>query len=259
MRRTPYKELFGRDRPATVRAERALKQCLHCQSWFSIPQCHADNHVCCSAECGRARKAKQKADKAKVRERRCEVCGSAFVPRQWQLSVGAGRYCGNACLRSVSAIHLNAPQAQERAREGYWRARAENRVMFYSGPDNVRWRGGRAESVRRRIESGAANDSTRRYRAANPERVREFSRRRKGRKTGRLPRGTVATIFKNQRGRCAVCRTKLGSSYHTDHIMPLAKGGEHAALNIQLLCATCNVRKSAKDPIKFMQERGFLL
>ena len=44
-----------------------------------------------------------------------------------------------------------------------------------------------------------------------------------------------------------------------DHIVPLAKGGSDGPENIQLLCAHCNRRKSAKDPIVFMQENGFLL
>jgi hypothetical protein len=30
-------------------------------------------------------------------------------------------------------------------------------------------------------------------------------------------------------------------------------------LNVQLLCPPCNLKKHAKDPIQFMQERGFLL
>lgn len=41
--------------------------------------------------------------------------------------------------------------------------------------------------------------------------------------------------------------------------MPLAKGGEHTPFNIQLLCPRCNVRKSAKHPVDFMQENGYLL
>ncbi len=100
---------------------------------------------------------------------------------------------------------------------------------------------------------------TRAYRKANPHKVREFSQRRSGRKTGRLPRGFVAKLLALQRGRCAVCRISISKKYHVDHITALAKGGKHAPENIQLLCPTCNLRKSAKDPIDFMQSRGFLL
>ncbi len=44
-----------------------------------------------------------------------------------------------------------------------------------------------------------------------------------------------------------------------DHVISLAAGGEHAPLNIQLLCKTCNLKKSAKHPVDFMQQMGKLL
>jgi hypothetical protein len=62
-----------------------------------------------------------------------------------------------------------------------------------------------------------------------------------------------------QKGRCASCRIRLGEDFHVDHRTPLAKGGDNGPLNIQLLCKSCNCRKSAKDPVEFMQEQGFLL
>ena len=42
-------------------------------------------------------------------------------------------------------------------------------------------------------------------------------------------------------------------------IKPLARGGTNQRTNLQLLCPPCNLSKSAKDPIDFMQSRGFLL
>lgn len=47
--------------------------------------------------------------------------------------------------------------------------------------------------------------------------------------------------------------------YHVDHIQPLALGGSNDKTNLQLLCPTCNTKKSAKHPIDFMQSRGLLL
>jgi 5-methylcytosine-specific restriction endonuclease McrA len=44
-----------------------------------------------------------------------------------------------------------------------------------------------------------------------------------------------------------------------DHIMPLARGGKHSPANIQLLCPPCNLRKSAKHPIDYMRQLGWLL
>lgn len=63
---------------------------------------------------------------------------------------------------------------------------------------------------------------------------------------------------------CTKCRVEkpiadFWKKLNGTDIVPLAKGGSDGPENIQLLCAPCNRRKSAKDPIVFMQENGFLL
>ena len=66
--------------------------------------------------------------------------------------------------------------------------------------------------------------------------------------------------MKLQKGKCACCRTSLLEvKHHVDHIEPLSRGGANDDGNIQLLCATCNLQKGAKDPIEFMRLKGFLL
>jgi 5-methylcytosine-specific restriction endonuclease McrA len=69
----------------------------------------------------------------------------------------------------------------------------------------------------------------------------------------------IADILRLQRGRCAICRKKLGKTYHIDHIVPLSKGGTNGRTNLQVTCPPCNQHKSAKDPIVFMQELGRLI
>lgn len=61
-----------------------------------------------------------------------------------------------------------------------------------------------------------------------------------------------------QQNKCAVCRIDL-TKRHLDHIVPLSKGGTHEFKNLQFLCQSCNLNKHAKDPIIFMQSKGFLL
>lgn len=61
-----------------------------------------------------------------------------------------------------------------------------------------------------------------------------------------------------QRGLCAACKEVL-KKFHVDHIVPLALGGAHEPSNLQLLCPPCNRSKHAKDPVRFMQEKGYLL
>lgn len=69
----------------------------------------------------------------------------------------------------------------------------------------------------------------------------------------------IERIRKDQKNRCACCRTKLTGKWHIDHIKPLSKGGSDAASNIQIMCAFCNLSKKDKDPIDFMRTRGRLL
>ena len=104
-------------------------------------------------------------------------------------------------------------------------------------------------------------------RASDPEAWREadriYSHNRRARilaTGGRLSYGLSAKLFKLQRGKCACgCKQPLGDDYHMDHIMPLALGGTNTDDNIQLLRATCNMKKNAKHPVDFMRERGLLL
>jgi 5-methylcytosine-specific restriction endonuclease McrA len=137
---------------------------------------------------------------------------------------------------------------------------AEGRVKRYYGADNPRWKGGPEMHTSRYIESGKANAQLRRYRAANPEKAREWAQNRRYGKDGqRLPYGTIPKLGEAQKWRCAICRKGVRDSYHVDHITPRSKGGKHEPSNLQILCGTCNVRKNAKDPIAYMQELGRLL
>lgn len=127
-------------------------------------------------------------------------------------------------------------------------ARAAGRIKLPKGSANKRWLGGPKAARERAQADGRLAQNVRNYRAKNPHKSREWSQTRKGRKTGRLPRGTIPRLYEEQNALCVLCRVSLETGYHMDHIFPLSKGGKHVAENIQLLCPTCNVRKSAKLP-----------
>lgn len=84
-------------------------------------------------------------------------------------------------------------------------------------------------------------------------------RSRKRNAGGSYTHNDINNLLIMQKYKCPVCRTSIKEKYHIDHIVPLSKGGSNWKENIQLLCPTCNLTKQAKDPIDFMQERGFLL
>jgi len=77
--------------------------------------------------------------------------------------------------------------------------------------------------------------------------------------TGRFTEGQIAALLEKQRYKCAACRCSIKEGFHRDHITPIALGGTNAIQNIQLLCPPCNRSKGAKDPLDFMQSKGFLL
>lgn len=241
------------DERFTEREGRLRMDCLACGRAMFFPPSKHGKYLTCGDDCARQHRRKPKLQ----RERSCETCGAVFTPRAYQLSLGHGRYCSQKC-NLVSHVAMNTKEAKRKAVASWLRRHAESSIVK-SGPANPRWKGGRDAAMKRAQASGKRLEWGKRYRQQNPEKVREFRLRRKGRKYGRLPQGTVSRIGESQRWKCAVCRVGIRDGYHLDHILPLALGGLHEPTNVQLLCATCNVRKWAKHPIDFMQERGFLL
>jgi len=100
------------------------------------------------------------------------------------------------------------------------------------------------------------------YDRANPDKCRAKNNARRTRiliAKGSHSAEDIQSLFKAQKGKCAYCAVRVKTNYHVDHIMPLSKGGANWPANLQILCATCNIKKSAKDPIVFAQDIGLLL
>ena len=134
---------------------------------------------------------------------------------------------------------------------------------------NLRWRLANAEKIRqRKRELYLQNhqhelDRARIKRSKNPEqqRIYEHNRRAlKSRATGTYTQKDIVFLACTQKYLCVYCLTAISKeNWHVDHIMPLALGGSNERTNLQLLCATCNLRKHKKHPVDFAQQMGFLL
>ncbi|MGN6383671.1 MAG: HNH endonuclease [Dyella sp.] len=164
----------------------------------------------------------------------------------------------------VAAWRARNPEKAKAATDS-WRARNPERVAAKVKA----WRAAHPEQARAIKEAWTEKNrdkiraQARAWHAANPDRARVNLQNRRAREKaaeGSLSRGLFAKLMHLQRGKCACCRCAITrSNSHMDHIEPLIRGGSNTDENIQLLCATCNLSKREKDPISFMQSRGFLL
>ena len=173
-------------------------------------------------------------------------CNKLFVPRLYQIKTGVGKYCSAACKNIGILPKLQTPEAKKKSKDTYKKNLSAGLIKHPTGKAHPKWKGGAKETIKRKIADGRANKSVKQYRSNNPDKVREWSKTRHSRKTGRLPRGTVKSIGERQHWLCVYCKSDVSQKYHVDHIIPLAKGGIHAPENIQILCPSCNVKKSSK-------------
>lgn len=107
------------------------------------------------------------------------------------------------------------------------------------------------EVVERRRPRAAAASA--KWRRENPERFALVRRENKHRRRaiergGQVGKADYAAILVEHGMVCHICTEAIASldDLHFDHVIPLAKGGPHAAENIRPAHAICNIRKSAR-------------
>lgn len=148
------------------------------------------------------------------------------------------------------------------------RVTSSNSCIECARERNRRWYARNVVSERKRGRIKRAENAERyqvysiEYNSKNLPRLAVIARNRRARQKkngGSHTIEDIASILKLQRSKCAYCRIMLGTKYHVDHIVALAKGGSNDRRNLQILCVACNKSKSARDPIEFMQSKGLLL
>lgn len=89
---------------------------------------------------------------------------------------------------------------------------------------------------------------------------RTHHRRRKARKLNQLgywplpEREFLKLLLYVQDVRCFYCDRRLIESPESEHMIPLSRGGLHAADNVCLSCGPCNRRKHTKTVEEFMED-----
>ncbi len=84
---------------------------------------------------------------------------------------------------------------------------------------------------------------TSKHSKANPEMVKARAAKR-GIHTLNI---NTNKLLKKQAGMCVYCKVELSSKYEIDHILPVVKGGNDDASNLQILCPQCNREKHNKN------------
>lgn len=100
---------------------------------------------------------------------------------------------------------------------------------------------------------------SRNWAARNPEKWSAISKAYKARRRSAEVIGvdgrTMAAWIRGQQKRCFYCERDCESGFHVDHFLPLSKGGAHVLTNLRIACSTCNLRKSASDPLEWIDSR----
>jgi 5-methylcytosine-specific restriction endonuclease McrA len=224
--------------------------------------------------CRRAISKKWKAaNQEQVRERRKQWREeNPDIDRKW-------REENREWVRERGKAHYRKNRDRLRA---YWKERyANNREAELER--TKKWESENKERIRIRNQKRYAQkrdlitERNRRWREANPEKVKGFGKKwkaqnpvkvavwRNKRRSNKLKNESHHTaedliaILKAQGYRCVYCQANLKKvKKHIDHVKPLSKGGSNGRENIQYLCGSCNLAKSAKDPIEFARELGLL-
>lgn len=91
----------------------------------------------------------------------------------------------------------------------------------------------------------------------NPESGRAAVRNRRARiraAKGSHSPSDIARLGVEQGWACAACDADIQESYHVDHVVAVAAGGDNGPDNLQLLCPRCNIRKGTKPLSVFLAE-----
>ena len=152
------------------------------------------------------------------------------------------------CQSAASKQHYYAHHEEKLAYASVWRRnnreylRVAKLKNYYKHPEVTmnRIRRSRAEGRVDRVAEGL------RYRAKHPEQIRANHSRRRAvirKAVGKHSPADVKTQYQRQNGLCMWCSQPLPKRYHTDHVVPLIRGGSNSPDNIVCACPFCNLSK----------------
>ena len=117
-----------------------------------------------------------------------------------------------------------------------------------------------ASKKRYAADPEASRAQNREWAAKHPERMREYkaswskahpeqraevqNRRRVRLRSGVVEKIDPREIYERDGGRCHICGKRVArNKMSLDHLIPVARGGDHVALNVRLAHLSCNVKR----------------
>lgn len=172
----------------------------------------------------------------------CSACGVKKRPEEFSSRQSKCK----ACQKEYHRAWYLANKARVSARRLEWsrnnreRQRAISLRWARKHPDkNSRWSHENPDKRR-----AVAREWARR----NLEKVEDHTRNRRARiRNAFVERVEIAVVRERDKGLCGICGAPVSRGEESlDHIVPLARGGEHSYRNVQLAHLSCNKRKN--DP-----------
>lgn len=201
------------------------------------------------------RQAKKAAYQPPLRQA-CNVCSvekdRVEFPKESRCKTGIATEC-SACKRKRGRELMKTKRQADPEAD-----RAYRRVHYHKNLDKSRAYGAQKARDRAAADPEARNAYQRAAYAKNPFRMREATRRRRAMKAGVFTENFTEdqwlAILEANDHRCSYCLQKC-DALEPDHMVALARGGEHTAANITPACETCNTSKNDKSLLEIFNTR----
>lgn len=163
------------------------------------------------------------------------------------------RYLANRDERIARATAWNLAHPEARAAIVYrYDRKWERENPEAADAKRAEWGRRRAEKVKADpVAREQANEANRRYLGTENGRSKNADKALRRHASKTHPGAEMIDrreVLRRAEGVCGICRELIEGAFHVDHIIPLARGGEHTYENVQPAHPRCNTRKGSKCP-----------
>ena len=155
-------------------------------------------------------------------------------------------WCRACCVVSTRA-HQSGPEWRAKKAE-YDRERVARLKPVLAEQASVRYERNRSDKLAAAKRWANENRDARRVISMN------YKSRRRAQEEGGISTSELKAWINLQDKRCLWCSADCADAFHVDHVEPLSRGGKHEASNLAISCPTCNLRKQAMPPERWIEK-----